>query len=107
MVQDLHRGTFHVSRNWIALPPHYALRAFPAVVPGGGRRTVGSDTTGTTSAGSSSSVSVVSALTSPVRPLPTGERQTRVANPTQDAEFLALELKPRLAELLRLHRPPD
>lgn len=106
LVQDLQWGTFHVSRTWIALPPHYALLAFPpsSSVTSGGRRQGGSDTTGTTSGSSGSSS--VSALTAPSAMAPAAELQTRVMNPTQDAEFMALELKPRLGNLLRLHRPP-
>ena len=106
LVQDLQWGTFHVSRNWIALPPYYAQLAFPstsALTPTG-RRLPGSDTTNTTTGSSGSSLNTgVSSLTSPSTTAPT---QVRVVNETPDAEFMALELKPRLGELLRLHRPP-
>jgi hypothetical protein len=99
LVQDLHWGTFHVSRNWIALPPHYALLAFlPSTsVPSGGRRQGGSDTTGSMSG--SSDRSSVSTLTAPSATAPAADLQTRVLNPTQDSEFMALELKPRLGNL--------
>ena len=108
LIQDLQWGTFHVSRNWIGLPPYYALLAFPPTTPvaTAGRRQGGSEATSAT-ASSSSSSSGVSTLTTPSTVAPTPERQTRVVNPTQDAEFMALELKPRLGDLLRLHRPPS
>lgn len=107
MVQDLQWGTFHVSRNWIPLPPYYSLLAFPAPPAAIGRRAGGGSDATVTTSGSSGASSGVSALTTPSAVTPTsGERQSRVVNPSQDPEFMALELKPRLGELLRLHRPP-
>ena len=107
MVQDLQWGSFHVSRNLVPLPPYYTLLAFPPPSPAPvGRRHSSGDATVTT-LGSSGASSGVSALTAPSAVTPsTGERQTRVLNPSQDPEFMALELKPRLGDLLRLHRPP-
>lgn len=105
LVQDLQWGTFHVSRNWISLPPAYASLAFPPPALSSSNRRAPNGSVGNTTSTTSGSTSVNSGLSS-LTSDPLVERQTRVLNPTQDAEFLSLELKPRLGDLLRLHRPP-
>ena len=86
MIQDLQWGTFHVSRNWIALPPHYALLAFPPAQAtpssgGGGRRgTQSVDTMSTTT----TSASGVSTLTAPSAAVPAGKRQTQIPRPMRN-----------------------
>lgn len=100
LLTDLQRGTYHTSNVWIALPSEY-MEVAPAITR--------SSVTVATEASSFSpgSRSVVSGLTTAAsassQPNPP---QVRVVNPAPDAALQAVTLRPRLGELLRVHRPP-
>lgn len=97
MLQDLKRGTFHLSTNWIAIPGEY-LEPVPA-----------NPTTGSTASTVASTISTlasarttVSALTDDTRP-----SLTRLENPAPDAAFTSIVLRPGSARVLfRTNRPP-
>ena len=99
MLQDLKRGTFHVSTNWIALPDTYLTSHTPSTqsVSSGGRSAA------VTISGSSAATSVSSLTQDPVR-----ETVTRTANPAPDSEFAALTIRSGgTRAALRAHRPPS
>lgn len=112
LLEDLGRGNFPTTRCWLPLPPSYtSLFSSP---PTGGSTVVTFPSTavptssvatrsGISTAGTNASaVSSVTGGTAPSARPP----QQREANPTPDQQFLSLQLRPRLGELLRLHRPP-
>ena len=108
LLTDLQRGTYHTSNSWIALPSEYLTA--PAVSP---PSVITAPTLAATVAASAggSALSIVSGLTT-AAPLRTAAStataaQTRVPNPAPDATFQTLILRPRLGDLLRLHRPPQ
>lgn len=101
MMQDLKRGTFQNSTNWLPIPPTYMD---PGPAPSAHR--AASTTAGVpTTAGSTASVTntTVSTLT--------GETPrtvvARITNPQTDAEFNEMTLRPGgTRNILREHRPP-
>lgn len=107
LLEDLGHGNFPTARCWLPLPPAYTSVFAPPAPTGGASRTGASPTVPTSivprSVGGASAVSSVSSGgTTPSRTA----TQQREVNPTPDQEFLDLELRPRLGELLRIHRPP-
>lgn len=102
MLQDLKRGTFRISTNWVPIPEDYLD---PPISWNTSDSSSRAPSLATTSGNPSSSRSAVSALTSD-----TTARTTvaRVSNPTIDAEFSALELRPGGSRaVLHEHRPPN
>ena len=107
LLEDLGHGNFPTTRCWLPLPPSYT-----SVFTTTGGSTVGTlpSTTiptsvaprGSTAGTNTSAVSSVTGGTTPSARPP----QQREVNPTPDQQFLSLQLRPRLGELLRLHRPP-
>jgi hypothetical protein len=106
LLTDLQRGTYQTSSAWIALPSEY-LEALPLplqllqVVRGPATRGTEPST-----AASVAAASVVSGLTTVAPASTRAATQSRVVNAAPDAAFQALNLRPRLGDLLRVHRPP-
>jgi hypothetical protein len=93
LVQELKRGTFQNSTNWIDLPEAYLDTSPPS-------------RGGTVATQASSTRSGVSALTSDTTTSPRTS-VNRVDNPTVDAEFSGLSLRPGgTRNIMREHRPP-
>jgi hypothetical protein len=105
MLQELKRGTFHQSTNWISIPDEYLGIAAPHTVS-----TSGSSVSRSTIDGSISHVpggslgTGVSSLTHDT----TRESVTRVENTTPDNEFASLTLRAGgTRAILWAHRPPS
>lgn len=103
MMQDLRRGTFHLSTNWIDIPATYLE---PLVVTASVRTASGGSVpTGVSTTGASSIASVrtgVSGLTTEGTP-----RAMRVDNPNPDTEFTSMTLRAGGSRVvLRQHPPP-
>ena len=97
MLQDLKRGTFHVSTNWIALPDEYLTSHTPSTQSISGRSSA------TTVSAASSAATSISALTqdTPREPV------ARTANPISDGDFSAVILRSGgTRAVLRAHPPP-
>ena len=97
MMQDLKRGTFHLSTNWVEIPEVYLdpipTRMAGSVVPSGAATTV-----------SMSTRSTVSSMTNDPSARPA---VARIPNPNPDAEFTSIPLRPGGARaILREHPPP-
>lgn len=102
LLTDLQRGTYHTSNVWISLPSEY-LEVAPTASIGRSSSTLATVPSST----AHSSHSVVSGLTTAVSSSSQpATPQTRIVNPAPDAAFQAVTLRPRLGELLRIHRPP-
>jgi hypothetical protein len=107
ILEDLGHGNFPTARCWLPLPPDYASMFAPPPTAGVTRSaahtTVPTSVARTTASATSSGISSVSVggTASTSRPA-----QQREVNPSPDQGFLDLHLRPRLGELLRLHRPP-
>lgn len=101
MLQELKRGTFHQSTNWIAIPDAY-MDAWPATGSSPGSHSGRSIPSGTST--SSSTVRTgVSSLTQEA----SRESVARVTNPTSDPEFTTLTLRAGGSRgILREHPPP-
>ena len=100
LVQDLKRGTFHLSTNWIGIPEAYLD---PVAVPGGANSRIPS-VAGTSASSITSGRTSVSALTTETG---TVAPVSRIANPTVDAELSSILLRPGGARaVMRTHRPP-
>ena len=108
LLEDLGHGNFPTTRCWLPIPPAYASVFVPTSGATTGTHPTVPNTVGTTrqsgggASGASSGISSVSGPTATSRPT----AQQREVNPVPDPEFLELTLRPRLGELLRLHRPP-
>lgn len=103
MYQDLRRGTFHLSTNWVNVPEEY-LGAFPH--SSGSEGSSGRQVPGAASISTASTRSTVSTLTGDATRT-SGTNVTRVENPTVDTEFTTMALRPGGARaILRTHRPP-
>lgn len=110
ILTDLQRGTYHTSNAWISLPTEYLTTPstpLPLVILAG-------SLSSTTAASTGATPSVVSGLTSAAPPTATtrgaaaaSAATTRVINTVPDAVFQTLTLRPRLGDLLRVHRPPQ
>ena len=104
---DLQRGTYHASNSWISLPSEYLTA--PAVLPP--VVITAPALAATVAAGGGNALSIVSGLTTAAPPRTAAgtasATQTRVPNPAPDAAFQTLNLRPRLGDLLRVHRPPQ
>ncbi|KAI2507085.1 hypothetical protein MHU86_7354 [Fragilaria crotonensis] len=89
LLQDLKRGTFHLSTNWVAIPDEYLT---PSVQTGvarnqgsiaGSGNTIATPTTGSTH-------SVVSSVTGDTSRTPVAREE----NPRPDADFTSLTMRP-------------
>jgi hypothetical protein len=104
MLQELKRGTFHQSTNWIAIPDSY-MNAWPAPAGiSGGNSYSGRSVPGSASTTGSTVHTGVSSITQE------GGRESvaRIANPTNDSEFTSLTLRAGGSRaLLREHPPPS
>ena len=107
LLTDLQRGTYHTSNSWISLPSEY-LMAAPEATPFVMVRAQSTRATESSTA-SLGTPSVLSGLTTAAPPVgqAAATAQARVLNPAPDAAFQALTLRPRLGDLLRVHRPPQ
>jgi hypothetical protein len=108
MLEDLGHGNFPTARCWLPLPPEYASMFTPPTTSSGAtlstaHTTVPTSVARTTAGASASGISSVSGDGTANTPRPVQQRE---ANPNPDPGFLDLQLRPRLGELLRLHRPP-
>ncbi|KAI2502315.1 hypothetical protein MHU86_12119 [Fragilaria crotonensis] len=103
LLQDLKRGTFHLSTNWVAIPDEYLT---PSVQTGvarnqgsiaGSGNTIATPTTGSTH-------SVVSSVTGDTSRTPVAREE----NPRPDADFTSLTMRPGgIRNVLRTHRPAN
>jgi hypothetical protein len=101
LLLHLQHGTFQHSSEWYPIPAAY-LDQVAHTSAGGGTVT---NTPPTVSSGlGGASRSTISSVTGP--PSASVRSNDRLSNPTVDAEFTALTLKPRIRDLLRLHQPP-
>ena len=101
LLQDLKRGTFHLSTNWIALPDEYLLPA--ANMPSTQTVSTRSGRGAATTTSAASAATTVSSLTQEA----TRESVVRVPNIVPDAEFAALTLRSGgTRAVFRAHRPP-
>lgn len=105
MLQELKRGTFHQSTNWIPIPDEYLGSPPPRSVS-----TAGNVSRGTMAGSAATSITggsggtTVSALTPETT---RAESVARVANPVEDSEFRSLTLRAGgTRNILRTHRPP-
>ncbi|KAI2501865.1 hypothetical protein MHU86_12630 [Fragilaria crotonensis] len=99
MLQDLKRGTFHQSTNWIAIPDDY-MAGTTSLPTAGGSRVSGGPLTVVTGASVSTGVSSITHDT-------TRDSVARVENPNGDSEFTSLTLRAGgTRAILRAHRPP-
>lgn len=105
--QSLQRGSFHMSSEWLPLPASMTVELQPATLTPAGAASLATRTT------RASTASVTSGLTSTTggrtpsgSAVPASTQGTHVVNPTRDAEFDALQLRPQMRELLRAHPPP-
>ena len=99
MLQDLKRGTFHISTNWIALPDEYMTAHTPATqsLTSGGRSSAS-----TTVSGASAATSISSLTQDAPR-----ENVVRVTNATPDLDFSSMTIvSGGTRNVLRAHRPP-
>ena len=89
MMQDLRRGTFHLSTNWIDIPEQYLDPIIPAAVA---IQFSGAAPSGTATTASPFSVRTgVSSLTTE----PTAQSSTtRTDNPNNDSEFMGITTRP-------------
>lgn len=109
MLQELRRGTFHQSTNWMDIPAEYmdpvSLSAGPGRALAGA---VGAESYNTTPSvatvgGATSARSTVSSLSAEA----TRTTVARVANPSPDNEFMSIVLRAGgTRAILREHRPP-
>lgn len=100
MLQELKRGTFHHSTNWIDIPEAYLD---PVATPVALLRVSGTTASGaTTTATQASTRSGVSLLTTETR-----TSTARIDNPAGDTELASIPLRAGgTRNLLREHRPP-
>ena len=101
LVTDLKRGTFPQSSNWVPIPEEYFES--PRGQTGNASTSTRTQTAAPSSVGTASTAgTTVSALTDPSRtPVP------RIANPSPDAEFANIVIRPGgTRPILREHRPP-
>lgn len=97
LLQDLKRGTFHHSNNWVAIPEEY-------MDPTPTRSTTVHLATGSTTGTVSTHSTGVSTLTSESA---TRTSVARVDNPHSDSDFTSITLRPGgTRNILREHRPP-
>ncbi len=106
MLQDLKRGTFHLSTNWIPIPSEYMDVITPqtsSMVSGSGGRSTSSGAPPTAIAGLSGG-SAVSSISNPTQ---SRDSVARVENPAPDREFSSLTLRSGgTRAILRANRPP-
>lgn len=99
MLQELRRGTFHNSTNWIDIPEAY-LEPLPHG-PQAPMRNV------TASTGGASTVVTQATTRTGLSTLTTDTPQARIDNPAGDAEFANITLRPGgTRNIMREHRPP-
>lgn len=103
IIQDLKRGTFHQSTNWIVIPDEY-MTPEAVTSPGSSARTLPS-TVSTAPSSQDTARSTMSSLTggdtsrAPV---------ARVENPTPDADFTGITMRAGgIRNAIRAHRPPQ
>lgn len=102
MIQELKRGTFQNSTNWVEIPDAYLE---PMVPPRTALPPASSISGGATTATSDTTRTGVSSLTAGTQPARTSV--TRIDNPAGDAELASITLRPGgTRNILREHRPP-
>lgn len=109
LLLHLQHGTFQNSSEWYPIPAAY-LDPAPASYHTLLSNTTGGSTAASTVSGapttaSRSTVSTLSDAISGAAPSRASNNE-RIPNPSADAEFATLALKPRIRDLLRLHQPP-
>ena len=107
LVTELKRGTFPLSSNWVPLPSEYTVIGSRG--SGGGGSAGGGRGTGTTTSTGTGTVSTgVSTLTTgTTRGAQSEQQATRIQNPTHDADFAAIVVRPGgTRPVIRAHRPP-
>ena len=105
LVQELRRGTFQHSTNWVPLPEEYLEPARSGTSGGSGPGVSGAPSVIPVSGNSSvsSGRTAVSSLTADT----TRPSLTRIENPTPDAEFSNITVRPGgTRPILRERRPP-
>ncbi|KAI2494662.1 adenylate kinase [Fragilaria crotonensis] len=103
LIQELKRGTFHNSTNWVDIPDQY-LDAHPSQ-SGGAPTNAGSSGGASTTATQASTRTGVSTLTADTHARPSSV--ARVENTAGDPEFAGITLRPGgTRNILREHRPP-
>ncbi|KAI2511659.1 hypothetical protein MHU86_2725 [Fragilaria crotonensis] len=109
LLQDLRRGTFHQSTNWIPLPPEYLGHSSTTphtVSTSGGSRNRSAATGGAASGSGGTTVGTAMSSLTPETP-PQRESVARIENPAPDNEFAALTLRTGgTRTILRANRPP-
>ena len=101
MFQDLKRGTFHHSTNWVEIPEQYL-----ETVPGPPRMSVTTHNAATAASTAASTTTGVSSLTQ-ATPAETRTSVTRIDNPNRDTEFTSITIRPADARnILRTQPPP-
>jgi hypothetical protein len=99
LLQDLKRGTFHLSTNWIAIPEVHLDPAPQVTAP----RSVS-----TAPMGSATTVSTARSGMSTLTPDASAQVHARIENPNPDAEFTNIRVRPGGARaILRAHPPPS
>lgn len=108
MLQELKRGTFHNSTNWVDIPEAYLDPVPPQRSMTGSNAGGGSGSTTITYASTRTGVSSLSTPPSGETPTVTRTSVTRVENPAGDAEFANIPLRAGgTRNILREHRPPS
>lgn len=103
LIQELKRGTFHNSTNWVDIPDQY-LDAHPSQ-SGGAPTSTGSSGGASTTATQASTRTGVSTITADTHTRPSSV--ARVENTAGDPEFAGITLRPGgTRNILREHRPP-
>ena len=106
--QSLQRGSFHMSSEWLPLPPTITVEPSMVALGAAGAISVATRTTRASTASVTSSLTSATggrtATTPGVGGTPTAG--TYVTNTARDSEFDALQLRPQMRELLRAHPPP-
>ncbi|KAI2491521.1 hypothetical protein MHU86_23049 [Fragilaria crotonensis] len=109
MLQDLRRGTFHLSTNWIPIPPEYVMgSSTPHTLSASSASTGSRSAAGGASAMGSGASASSTAMSSITLDSPQRESVTRIENPAPDPEFAALTLRSGgTRTILRANRPPS
>jgi hypothetical protein len=103
LLLHLQHGTFQHSSEWYPIPAIYLVQGPNTLPTSSAGGMINSTPQAAAYAPGGSSRSPTSSGTDPSA----GARSNdRIPNPTVDAEFAALTLKPRIRNLLRLHQPP-
>ena len=109
----LQRGSFHISSEWLPLPPTLTVEPTVAgIAPAGMNamttrhaRSETASQAGTTISGMTGT-SASSSTSRGQRTTTTGTSGTYIVNPARDAEFESLQLRPGMRQLLQANPPP-